>query len=70
MAEIGHRLAELIAPVIAFLVALSDLDDILVHLQIVVQIVKEGLINLILGKDVVTVDLIFLNLGGYLKGVL
>ncbi len=70
MAEIGHRLAELIASVIAFLVALSDLDDILVHLQIVVQVVKEGLVDLVLGKDVVTVDLIFLNLRGYLKGVL
>ena len=70
VAEIGHRLAELISPVIALLVALSDLDDILVHLQIVVQIVKEGLVNLVLWKNVVTIDLIFLNLRGYLKGVL
>ena len=69
MAEIGHRLAELVATVIALLVALSDLDDILVHVQIVVQVIKEGLVDLILRKHMVAVDLIFLNFGSYLQSV-
>ena len=69
VAEIGHRLAELVATVIALLVALSDLDDILVHVQIVVQVVKEGLVDLILRKHMVAVDLIFLNFGSYLQSV-
>ena len=69
VAEIGHRLAELVATVIALLVALSDLDDILVHVQIVVQVVKESLVDLVLGKHMVAVDLIFLNFGSYLQGV-
>ena len=69
VAEIGHRLAELVATVIALLVALSDLDDILVHVQIVVQVIKEGLVDLILRKHMVAVDLIFLNFGSYLQSV-
>ena len=69
VAEIGHRLAELVATVIALLVALSDLDDILVHVQIVVQVIKEGLVDLVLGKHMVAVDLIFLNFGCYLQSV-
>ena len=64
MAQIGHGLAEIVAPVVAFRIVLAGIDIRLVQVQIFVDVAQEGLVDLEFGQDVIVVDLVEFHLVG------
>ena len=69
MAEVGHRPAELVSTISAFLVIPSGVDDILVLFKVFVYFGQEGGIDLVFWEDMVAVDAVNLDLAGDLKSV-